>query len=86
MAFELYVTVNCFELDEAGVAHLNAFWRLTNLGASQIVDSGIFEAQIPGPRLSENPRAATVSLSETIGKLTEEIRHRMELAQSRRKD
>jgi uncharacterized lipoprotein YmbA len=84
--FEIYVTVNCFDLDEFGTAHLKAFWRLAKPGASEIIYAGIFETHREGPRLSENPAAASVSLSGTIGQLADQIRHRIDLAQNPQKD
>lgn len=85
VSHEIYVTVDRFEIDERGLARLKASWRITGPGASVILDSGSFEAQKSGPRLLDDPGAATISLSDTLGQLAEEILQRVVIAQSRPK-
>lgn len=86
VAFEVYVTIDRFDFDDSGKANLKAFWRLTRPGASESADSGTFETRKAGPRLQDNPEAATLSLSAALGELTDVIRQRIDLAHAQKRN
>lgn len=82
--YEIYITLERFDLDEGDTANLKAFWRITTPGSSEAIDSALFETRKSGPRLAENPAAATVSLSEALGEMCDAMRQRIEDLQNRK--
>lgn len=81
--YEIYITLERFDLDDGGAATLKAFWRITTPGSSESIDTALFETRRSGPRLSENPAAATASLSEALGEMCDAMRHHIEVLQRR---
>lgn len=82
--YEIHITLERFDLDEGGTATLKAFWRIATPGSSGTVDSALFETRKSGPRLAENPAAATASLSEALGEMSDAMRHKIEALQNRK--
>ena len=62
--FEIYVTVDRFEVSADGRGECSAWWRILSPASEVALSSGQFHQTAPGPRPAEDPGGAVATLSQ----------------------
>lgn len=70
---ELAVTIERFEVDEAGLATLRARWLVALPGGAGVVRSGSLDRSRPGPTVTADPAGAAGTLSALLSELAREL-------------
>lgn len=73
VACELHLTVEQFDVDEAGRGTLVARWRITNPGAEQVLGRGQTALTREGPAPGGDPGGAVGTLSDLLGELSRQL-------------
>lgn len=70
---ELTVTIERFEVDEAGLATLRARWLVALPGGAGVVRSGTLDRSRPGPTMPADPAGAAATLGALLSELAREV-------------
>ena len=70
---ELYVSVERFDVDEAGRGQLVADWRITSPGAERVLKHGQAGISRAGPAPGPDPAGAVATLSQSLGELARQL-------------
>lgn len=70
---ELHLSVERFEVDEAGHGNLAAHWRITAPGAGGVLGQGRADLAREGPAPDAEPAGAVGTLSQLLGELAHQL-------------
>lgn len=69
----VYVSLERFDVDTAGLGVLVAWWRVVSPGGDTVLKSGQFRAEQSGLEPAAHPQEAVATLSSLEGELSEEL-------------
>jgi uncharacterized lipoprotein YmbA len=80
---DIQVQLEQFEFDAAGNGVLAATWRIMAPGREEVLSSGRSRFALTGPPPSPDPRGAVATLSNLLGRLSEELAQALAQAATR---
>ena len=83
VTFEVYVTVQQFDVDAAGCGTLAAWWRILSPGGEKPLKAGQFHASRQGPSSRVDPQGAAATLSQLTADLSAQIAQTLKAIQAR---
>jgi uncharacterized lipoprotein YmbA len=73
VAFEVYVTVEQFDVDSTGKGRLEAWWRITAPGGGKVLKSGEANLTRAGQSPSADPQNIATTLSNLVAQLSDTL-------------
>ena len=73
VSFEVYVTIEQFDVDAGGEGALVARWRILGPGGENLLRSGESRFKRQGPEPERDPSGAVATLSELVGDLCRQL-------------